>query len=47
MKQKSKNLQTIESKIKEYNKLLVSQDNNERLKELKADILYFYFGILI
>lgn len=27
--------QTIESKIKEYNKLLVSQDNPERLKELK------------
>lgn len=47
MKQKSKNLQTIESKIKEYNKLLVSQDNLERLKELKADIEHFYFGILI
>ena len=39
--------QSIESKIKEYNKLLISQDNNERLKELKADIDWFFWGIVI
>lgn len=39
--------QTIESKIKEYNKLLVSQDNPERLKELKSEIDWFYFGATI
>ena len=39
--------QSIESKIKEYNKLLVSQDNPERLKKLKSEIDWFFWGIVI
>ena len=45
MKKSKKLVEPISDKIKEYNKLLVSQDNPERLKELRKEIDNFNFGI--
>lgn len=44
---KLKTLNSIEAKIKEYNKLLVTQTDLNRIKELKSEIMYFYWGIVI
>jgi len=38
---------TIDQKIKDYNKLLVSDRTNPKLKELEEYINFYYFGIVI
>jgi len=44
---KSKITYSIDQKIKDYNKLIITEPNNPKVKELKADIEYFYYGIKI
>jgi len=38
---KSKITYSIDQKIKDYNKLIITEPNNPKVKELKADIEYF------
>lgn len=46
MKSKKQPKQTIEQKIKEYNRLVVLNPNCNKAKELKKEIDNFNYGII-
>ena len=35
----------IDQKIKDINKMLVSDRNNPKLKQLQAEVNYFFYGV--
>lgn len=35
----------IDQKIKDINKMLVSDRNNPKLKKLQAEVNYFFYGV--